>query len=282
MQSLLRRFRHTAGLTALLLVVAAVPPVVVLGTATPARASFGISQRWGVDACGINTTARASAFWNNTPYSNIGVYIGGISASCPMNSASFMSALVAQGWQIMPLWVGPQASCSSFAHRMSSNATTAFEQGKTEAHSSYLRLQSLGMSVDNTPVIYDLENYDTTNTTCLNAAKAFIRGWVTQAHVPTAQKSGVYGSACASGLSTFASLSPAPDFITGADWDNVKSVRSMSCISSSSWTGSRRHKQYRGDHSETWNGVTISVDSDCSNAPTYPGPNELDTGQGCI
>jgi hypothetical protein len=282
MRAFLRRFRHTAGLTAMLLVAAAVPPVTVLVAAAPARASFGISQRWGVDACGINTTARASAFWNNTPYSNIGVYIGGISAACPMNSGSFISALVAQGWQIMPLWVGPQASCSSFPHRMSSNATTAFEQGKTEAHSSYLRLQSLGMSVDNTPVIYDLENYDTTNTTCLNAAKAFIRGWVTQAHVPTAQKSGVYGSACASGLASFASLSPAPDFITGADWDNVKSVRSMSCVSSSSWTGGRRHKQYRGDHSETWNGVTISVDNDCSNAPTYPGPDELDTGQGCI
>jgi hypothetical protein len=281
MNSLFRRLRHGAGLTALLLAVAAVPPV-VLGAAAPARASFGISQRWGVDSCGINTTARATAFWNHTPYSNIGVYIGGVSAGCPMNSASFVNALVAQGWQIMPLWVGPQASCSGFAHRMSSNSDTAFEQGKTEAHSSYLRLKSLGMSVDNTPVIYDLENFDTTNTTCLNAAKAFIRGWVTQAHVPTAQKSGVYGSTCASGLASFASLSPAPDFISGADWDGVTSTSSMSCIPAGSWSHNQRHKQYRGDHNETWNGVTLSVDNDCSNAPTYPGPDELDTGQGCL
>jgi hypothetical protein len=265
---------------AVLLILAAIPPVMLHGQR--ADASYGISQRWGIDACGINTVAKAKAFWSNTPYSNIGVYIGGSAAGCPMNSASFVSALVAMGWQILPIWVGPQASCSSFGSRMSSNPDTAFQQGKTEAHSSYLRLRSLGMSVDNTPVIYDLENYDTTNTTCLNAAKAFIRGWVTQGHVPTAQKSGVYGSACGSGLASFATISPAPDFIDGASWDGVKSTRTMPCVSSGSWTNKQRHKQYRGDHSETWNGVTISVDNDCSNAPVYPGPDELDTGQGCL
>lgn len=268
------------SLLAVLLILAALPPVML--QAERAGASFGISQRWGVDSCGINTVARAQAFWKNTPYSNIGVYIGGSAAGCPMNSASFISALVGMGWQIMPIWVGPQASCSSFGSRMSSNPDTAFQQGKTEAHASYLRLRSLGMSVDNTPVIYDLENYDTTNTTCVNAAKAFIRGWVTQAHVPTAQKSGVYGSTCGSGLANFATISPAPDFIDGASWDGIKSTRTMPCVSSSSWTNRQRHKQYRGDHNETWNGVTISVDNDCSNAPVYPGPDELDTGQGCL
>jgi hypothetical protein len=269
---------HRRSLIALILVAAAI----LYDTGTPAQASFGISQRWGVDSCGINTVAKAQAFWTHTPYSNIGVYIGGSAAACPMNSASFMTALVNMGWQIMPIWVGPQASCSSFGSRMSSNPDTAFQQGKTEAHASYLRLRSLGMSVDNTPVIYDLENYNTTNTTCVNAAKAFIRGWVTQAHVPTAQKSGVYGSTCGSGLANFATISPAPDFIDGASWDGIKSTRTMPCISSGSWTNRQRHKQYRGDHSETWNGVTLSVDNDCSNAPVYPGPDELDTGQGCL
>ena len=283
MRALFRRLRRAAGLAAMLLVASVVPPgVVLVTTAAPAHASFGISQRWGVDACGINSTSRATAFWTNTPYSNIGVYIGGSSASCPMNSASFMSALVTQGWQIMPLWVGPQASCSSFSSRMSSNADTAFQQGKDNALAAYNRIVSLGMSTDNTPIIYDLENYDTSNSTCVAAAKAFIRGWTTQLHLAPAQKSGVYGSACASGLSNFASLSPPPDFITGAQWDNVKSTSTMSCVGSGWSTNNRRHKQYRGDHSETWNGVTISVDNDCSNAPVYPGPDELDTGQGCI
>src|SRR5690348_3657992 len=99
MRSMYRRLRHGAGFAALLLVAAAVPPAVVLATAAPAQASFGISQRYGVDACGLNSTSRATAFWKNTPYSNIGVYIGGANAACPMNSASFIKALVAQGWQ---------------------------------------------------------------------------------------------------------------------------------------------------------------------------------------
>jgi hypothetical protein len=70
--------------------------------------------------------------------------------------------------------------------------------------------------------------------------------------------------------------------IDGAAWDGVKSTRSMPCVGSGLWTNRQRHKQYRGDHNETWNGVTLSVDNDCSNGPVYPGPDELDTGNGCL
>lgn len=271
------RFRVVILAMALVLPTAAMIP-----NAVPAMAAVSISQGMGIDACGLmNNTTRARAFWDNTPYHNIGVYIGGSAASCPTNSASFVSSLVSMGWHILPLWVGPQAPCSDFASRFSSNTTTAFDQGRDQALAAYQKLVNLGMSTDNTPVIYDLEAFNTGNTTCLNAAKAFIRGWTVQMHVAPAQKAGVYGSSCASGLSSYASISPPPDFIDGADWDGIKSTWNLACVSTSWWVNNQRHKQYRGGHSETWNGVTVSVDSDCSNGPVYPGGNSF-PDQGCV
>ena len=40
------------------------------------------------------------------------------------------------------------------------------------------------------------------------------------------------------------------------------------CVSSGHWTEHQRHKQYEGGHNETYNGVTLNVDSTCSNGPT--------------
>ena len=89
---------------------------------------------------------------------------------------------------------------------------------------------------------------------------------------PVAQRdrAGVYGSTCASGLDDFAGISPAPDWIWGALWDlNPSTSHLGTCVATSHWTNRQRHKQYRGEHPETWNGVMLSVDSDCANGPMF-------------
>ena len=282
MRALSRKLRRCAALTAIMLALTAAPTVALAMVATPAHADSGISQRMGIDGCGLNTTARVTAFWTSTPYYNFGLYMGGAVATCPTNSASFVSALLEQGWRLMPIWVGPQAPCSGFGTRMSSDTATAYQQGKTEAAAVYGRLMSLGINTQDTPVTYDLENYPTTNTACVNAVKSFMQGWVYQLHLPPAQKAGVYGSTCASGLSALATFSPTVDFISGAAWNGDRNTANMPCINSGYWVSNQRHKQYQGGHNETWNGVTLSVDSDCSNGPVYPGPDNLSVGQGCV
>lgn len=274
--------RFATPFVALVLLTGA-PTAVSVSTPKPVIADSGISQHMGVDACGLhNNVSRAQAFWNNTPYWNFGLYIGGSFAGCPVNGASFVTSLRGMGWKIMPIWVGPQAPCSSFSVRFSSNTTTARQQGRNEAIAAYNRLIALGMATEGTPVIYDLENFPTNNAACVSATKAFMQGWVEQMHLPPAQKAGVYGSSCASGIANFAGNANPPDFITGADWDSIKSVWNMACVSTGSWVNHQRHKQYRGDHSETWNGVTVAVDSDCSDGPVYPGPDNLGNTQGCL
>src|SRR5689334_12013975 len=101
----LRFARPRAGLAALAVTLSAALSVL---PAAPARASFGNSIHMGWDACGASY-AKAQAFWDNTPYWNMGLYLGGSSygAGCKRWSGSEVGQLRALGYKFLPLWVGP-------------------------------------------------------------------------------------------------------------------------------------------------------------------------------
>jgi hypothetical protein len=223
----------------------------------------------GLDSCTAPSLSQMTAFWTSTPYSAWGVYIGGEDRACsqPNLTASWVSAVTTQGWHLLPLWVGPQNPCVPGYDHFSTNTSTAYSQGQAQAVSAYNALVALGIS-SNAPVIYDLETGGTSTSACISATESFVQGWVNQLHVAPAQSAGVYTSTCGGFMDDFATLSPPPDFIDGASWDGNPSTSTMSCVSSGHWVDHQRHKQYEGGHNETWNGVTLNVDSTCSNAPT--------------
>src|SRR4051794_34542747 len=66
------------------------------GAERPAYASTGISQRLGFDSC-MPTIGQLQAFWNNTPFSNFGLYIGGADLGCATPNASYASQVLAMG-----------------------------------------------------------------------------------------------------------------------------------------------------------------------------------------
>ncbi|CAN5330520.1 hypothetical protein BH11PSE11_BH11PSE11_27120 [soil metagenome] len=227
----------------------------------------------GFDACSAPSSSTMQKWWTNTPWSFIGIYIGGAVRGCsqPNLTATWMNTTRAQGWRYELIWVGPQAPCSTFSTRMSYDTGTAYSQGKSEALKAYNALMGLGFtnSAAGTPVVYDLENYPNSSS-CRAAVKSFMQGWVDQLAVAPAQVSGIYGSACGSYLNDFASMARPPNFIVAAQWDNNQSTSSLSCVGSGYWTGHQRIKQYKGDHNETWGGVTINIDSQCANGPLAP------------
>ena len=239
----------------------------------------GIEQGLGFDACTAPSTSTMQKWWTNTPWSWVGIYIGGSVRACaqPNLTAAWMNTTYAQGWSYELIWVGPQAPCTTFSHRISYDTATAYQQGKTEAISAYNALIALGFSNSalNTPVTYDLEAY-ANSASCRAAAKSFMQGWVDQLAVAPAQVSGVYGSACGTYLSDFATIARPPHFINGADWDGDHSTWHISCVSNSYWTQNQRFKQFQGGHNETWGGVQLNIDSNCANGPgaarghTYP------------
>lgn len=223
----------------------------------------------GFDACTAPSVSRMQAWWTNTPWSFIGIYIGGSARACsqPNLTASWMNATRAQGWRYELLWVGPQAPCTTFAKRMSSNAATANQQGRAEAKAATQALANLGFgNATGTPIVYDLEGYPN-NAACRAAVKSFMQGWVDELNGAPRQLAGVYGSACASYLADFATMARPPQYIVPAQWDGNPSTSVLSCVNRGSFVNHQRIKQYLGGHNETWGGVTINIDSNCANGP---------------
>ncbi len=236
---------------------------------SPASARTVWSTQRGLDTCEAPSTSQMRAFWYRTPWAWFNMYIGGSMRGCPNTnlSPSWISQVRAMGWKLLPTWVGPQAPCTGFRIRFSYDPATAFSQGRNEARAAMSVVRGLQMSVD-TPLVYDLEGFNTLDGACVAAAKAFVHGWTSYLALPPRQVSGVYGSVCGSGLQNFASIPRPPDFIWGAYWNKNPDVYDMKCVSRSLWVR-QRHKQHTGGHYETWNGVTLFVDTNSSDGPLY-------------
>ena len=225
----------------------------------------------GFDKCEIPTLSQMQNWITNSPYGAVNLYIGGSCRSCPNSAltASYVSQLSQQGWKFIPTWVGPQSACwvGSCGSRISNDPATAYNQGISEANAAIDVAIDLGLALadgSGTIIYYDLENYDTTNTACRNAAKSFISGWTAQLHA-RGSEAGVYGSSCGSEISDFASISNVPDAIWPAHWiyssyNSGATVWDVACLSNGLWANHQRIRQYAGGHGETWGGVTLNID----------------------
>jgi glucose/arabinose dehydrogenase/photosystem II stability/assembly factor-like uncharacterized protein len=229
----------------------------------------------GFDKCEIPTFSQMQNWSVNSPYKVVNLYIGGSNRACT-NSAltdSYLYQLSKQGWKFIPTWVGPQAPCTGYLSRMSSDPVTAYNQGVNEANLAVDRLDELGLTYPDktgSVVYYDIEYYGT-NAACRDAVKAFMNGWVSQIHAH-GNLAGAYGSTlCNTGLSDFMAITNVPDVIWPARWyhnigqgyyDPAATVWNLgSCIPNTVWADHQRIRQYEGDHDETWGGLTLAIDS---------------------
>jgi hypothetical protein len=229
----------------------------------------------GFDKCEIPTLSQMQTWWNSSPYKTVNLYIGGSSRACA-NSAltsSYLFQLYQQGWKFIPTWVGPQAPCTGYLSRMSSDVTTAYQQGVTQANLAVERSAALGLTgpaKTGSVIYYDIEAYGT-NQACRDAVNAFMNGWVVQIHA-RGNLAGVYGSTlCDTGLSDFRNIANVPDVVWPARWyhnlgsgfynPNASVWDLGSCIPNTVWSNHQRIRQYEGDHNETWGGLTLNIDS---------------------
>jgi hypothetical protein len=235
----------------------------------------------GFDKCEIPTLSQLQAWAGNSPYQAVNLYIGGSNRTCRNTAltASFLLQAHQQGWKFIPTWVGPQAPCTGYASRISSDPGTAFSQGLAEANLAVERLSALGLTFPDksgSVVYYDIENYGT-NTSCRNAVNAFINGWVSQLQA-SGNLAGVYGSTlCNTGLSDFMNIPNVPDAIWAARWyhsmdsgyhDPEASVWNLgSCVPNTAWPNHQRIRQYEGDHNESWGNLPLRIDSNVLDGP---------------
>ena len=231
----------------------------------------------GFDKCEIPTLSQMQTWSTHGPYRAVNLYIGGSSRACDnlTLSTNYLKQLHLQGWTFIPTWVGPQAPCTGFASRMSSDTITAYNQGVNQANLAVDQLAALSLTYPDKSgsiVYYDIESYGTANTVCRAAVNAFMNGWVAQLHT-RGNLAGVYASTtCDTGLADFLTISNVPDHIWAARWyhnqgagyyDPNASVWTLGgCIPTSVWSNHQRIRQYEGAHNESWGDLILEIDSD--------------------
>jgi len=218
----------------------------------------------GFDTCGAPSTQTMNDWLLHSPYRAVGVYIGGANAACGGEglSSSWVQTETATGWDLIPIYVGLQAACAFQKGLAPIQAADASAEGASAAADAVSEAESFGLA-QGSPIYYDMEAWDTADTTCSEAVVSFIESWTTTLHT-LGYSSGMYGSANA-GLSQdivplYGQLG-APDDLWFAEWDGSTAVTS-SYIPSTDWPSGSRLKQYSGNVAETYGGATLTVDQD--------------------
>jgi hypothetical protein len=244
----------------------------------------------GFDAACAPTLDKMTTWWTSSPYTSVGIYLGGSSVYCksqmqPYLTSSWVSSVTSQGWKIIPIWVGPQAPCTGLTDvsKIANDPTTALTAGFNEAAYASARAVQLGMTTG--PIYYDMEYYPPGDATCRQVVQQFAKGWAQGMHW-FKHTAGLYSSLCA-GIKDFAATPDAGymDSIWPAAWpynaddtrysSYVPNLFGMNCGGVTTppdnyWWNHQRLRQFRGGHDETWGGVTISIDTDATDGLTYP------------
>jgi hypothetical protein len=272
----------TACVLALSLTVTA-PAAAQGGSAAAVTAQPGRFTGYGFDACSAPAGATMQA-WLASPYRAVGIYFGGNNRACaqPNLTAPWVADQTAAGWHLMPIYLGPQASCTTSNKRFRIDNAQAAAQGRAAAEDAVVQARAIGLPRESV-LIYDMEAYATTDATCRAGVLAFMSAWTARLH-DLSYFSGFYSSMSSGVADQVANYNTAgyvrPDYIDFARWDRVATVTDAA-IPSSYWSPRRRMKQYRGDHTETWGGVTIAIDNDYLDVAPLPRAQFADfTGNG--
>jgi len=229
-----------------------------LGTPTAEGEEF---TGLGFDACAAPSSRTMDA-WGSSPYRAIGVYIGGLNRGCsqPNLTLEWVSEQIANGWHLIPTYVGLQAPTSACGTCAELSTSQAAVQGAAEAEDAVADAQSIGIGPGN-PIYFDMEAY-TRTASATRATLTFLAAWTEELHA-LGYTSGVYSSS-ASGIADLAGQVgedyPLPDDLWFANWNGGQNALDP-YLPSTAWRSHQRIHQYRGGHNEVWGGVTINIDN---------------------
>jgi hypothetical protein len=225
----------------------------------------------GFDTCWAPPAATMQAWYGNSAYRAVGIYIGGRNRACVGGNLtpSWVSTVSAQGWGLIPVYVGLQAPCVIGKGMSLMQPAQAAQQGAAEADDAANQAAAYGLA-KGSPVYNDLEAFRETDQGCVTAVLAYLNAWSQRLHAD-GYYAGVYGSAS----STIATLAQAvqsqssftpPDAIWIARWDQQAKTADGS-VPDGLWINHQRIKQYQGGHVETHGGAAVDIDSDYLDGP---------------
>lgn len=223
------------------------------------------------DACTAPSLAALAAWKGTSPYRGVNMYFGGPNRACtqPNLTAGWVRSARTSGWHLVPTYMGYQPFCMFGNKPFKFTASTAAAQGRRDATDAVAKAKALGV-LPGSALYGDVEHYNRATTGCTTAVRTYASEWTRTLHrsgylagIYAHQDSGVRDLA-ASYTSTRLAR---PDAIWMARWDGVPSTTNWATASNRLWAQWQRAKQYRGDHNETWGGVTLNIDSDVMRGP---------------
>lgn len=231
----------------------------VEGTGNPTVAN-------GLDTCDAPSLEQMNGFQASTNRT-IGAYIGGANRACgnAQLSTTWVNTMKQRGWQIMPIYVGVQAPCTTLADvsTMSPDSNVSYAQGQASANDAIAGARAIG--IQNGVIFDDMEAYAPSD--CSPAVMSFLAGWNSKLHSGGYQ-SGVYGSMHSVVADLVRVASARPDTIWFARYDGAWTTQDPA-IPGDLWVH-HRIKQFANGHPESSGGVTLNVDDDAVDVPAAP------------
>ncbi|MDR3081443.1 MAG: DUF1906 domain-containing protein [Streptomyces sp.] len=220
------------------------------------------------DACTAPSSAAMKA-WHTGFYGAAAVYIGGKNRGCTQANltATWTRTVTAQGWRLIPLYVGAQPPCQTGTTNEKMTTTNAGTLGTTDGNDAAAKATALGMKAGSA-LYLDMEPYDTTNSSCNKAVLSYVRAFDKALHGKI-YRAGYYGfsSSSAKAIATATDRTDLPGNLWYAKWDKVNTTTSDWPWSTSLYTNHSRGHQYMVNSKESRGGYTITVDRDAWDAP---------------
>ncbi len=245
---------------------------------------------YGFDQCHAPDQRSMNRWLTHSPFLAVGIYISGNSRACrdqPNLTPQWISTQLAKGWRLLPITLGPQASCQPRFPRYQDDPKInpkrgtdglyqwARDQGAAEAAKTVGVAQSLGIAAGST-LWYDLEGFNDNLGDCRESALAFLSTWTDQLHAlgyrsrRLLQRRVGHPDPRRRARRPARTVQPA-----GPDLDRplgrLRQHLHLVHLRSDGWLPGGRMKQYQGGHDETWGGVRINIDR-----------NWLDLGLGSV
>ncbi len=237
------------------------------------RATTEGVDRWtgyAFDACRAPSSAVMDRWRVASPFLGAGIYIGGALRACPQRhlTPGWVRHQTEQGWRLLPIWVGPQASCTSYHRRITSRPGAqgrypgARSQGIRAARGARAAASGLGIGRGST-LWYDLEWFPAGNSKCRKSALHFLSAWTRELH-RAGYLSGIYSSVSAGiavmGRERANGTYTAPDRLWFAWANGRRDVSWNKYVAAPRWRTDHRVHQYALDVSASYGGVRLAID----------------------
>lgn len=254
--------------------------VTVQTVAAPPPAARRKWSGFAFDACRAPSQRVMDRWRTTSPFTGVGIYIGGVHRACEQKhlTPTWVDRQLARGWNLLPIWVGPQAACTGYDHRIPGKPAAEYRaaraRGVKEARGAVASAEALAIPQGEV-IFYDLEPFDTHHADCRRSSLALLETWTAELH-RHGYRSGVYSHAKA-GIALLSRTGPGylrPDAVWYAWIDRVGSMPGEYVADQTFMRRSRVH-QYALDTRVEFGGIEMDIDWDYvslgeTSPPTHP------------